>query len=253
MEPHQVFKRYTRHQSGCDHPGFRREELAHLVRLTPTTPDGEGFVQLANLTRDNVDAAIDEQIAYFKALGFAFEWKHHDFNTPENLKERLLAHGFKPDDTEALMVYDVVSHEPWKGSLPDGIRVERIESIEQLGDVADANTRANNRPWPPLVEWLTRAFARMAIFCAYDGTEPIGSGWIEFPTGSEFAGIYGGGVVPAYRGKGVYSALFEIRVQEARQRGSPLLAVDAGPMSRPILLRKGFEFICETTPFRIPP
>ncbi len=32
-----------------------------------------------------------------------------------------------------------------------------------------------------------------------------------------------------------------------------MIAVDAAPMSRPILLRKGFQFVCETTPFRFKP
>ena len=30
------------------------------------------------------------------------------------------------------------------------------------------------------------------------------------------------------------------------------LCVDAAPLSRPILQRKGFRFVCETTPFRSP-
>jgi GNAT superfamily N-acetyltransferase len=251
MNPREVFERYIRHQTGYEHPGFNREVFAAFVRLTPTTPGNEGFIQLAKLTRDSVDAAIEEQKAHFKSLGFGFEWKHHDFDTPDNLRERLRAHGFKPDDTEALMVLDVMAHPPWHGTLPPGVRVERITTIARIPDVVAAHDRANNEPWTPLAQRLEAAFDVTVIFCAYDGDVPIGSGWVEFPPGSEFTEIHGGAVVAEYRGKGVYSALFDARVQEAKRRGSPFIVVDAGPMSRPILLRKGFEFICETTPYRM--
>lgn len=252
MNPREVFERYTRHQSKSDHPGFVREVFPEFVRLTPTTPGGEGFIQLVKLTRENVDAAIEEQKAYFKSTGFGFEWKHHDFDTPDNLRERLLAHGFKPDNTEALMVLDVPAHPPWRGTLPPGIRVERIATIDRIHDVVAAHDRANNEPWPPLAQRLEAAFDSTVIYCAYDGDVPIGSGWVEFPPGSEFTEIHGGAVVAEYRGKGIYSALFDARVQEARRRGSRFIVVDAGPMSRPILVQKGFEFICETTPYRMP-
>jgi len=251
MNTREVFERYVRHQSSSEHPGFVREVFPEFVRLTPTTPGGEGFIQLARLARDTIDAAIEEQKAHFKSLGFGFEWKHHDFDTPENLRERLLAHGFKPDNTEALMVLDVVAHPPWRGTLPRGVRVERIATVDQIPDVVAAHDRANNEPWPPLARRLEAAFDTTVIFCAYDGDAPIGTGWVEFPPGSEFTEIHGGAVVAEYRGKGIYSALFDARVQEARRRGSRFIVVDAGPMSRPILVRKGFEFICETTPFRM--
>jgi GNAT superfamily N-acetyltransferase len=251
MNPREVFERYARHQSKSEHPGFIREVFPGFVRLTPTTPGGEGFIQLARLTRETVDAAIEEQKTHFESIGFGFEWKHHDFDTPDNLREPLLAHCFKPGNTEALMVLDVAAYPPWRGTLPPGVRVERIATTERIPDVVAAHDRANDEPWPPLAQRLEAAFDTTAIFCAYDGDVPIGTGWVGFPPGSEFSEIHGGAVVAEYRGNGIYSALFDARVQEARRRGSPYIVVDAGPMSRPILLRKGFEFICETTPYRM--
>lgn len=252
MHTQDVFARYAAQLAATDQPGFRSEVFPEFLRLTPTESGASGFVQLAKLTRANVDAAIVRQKTYFASLGFSFEWKHHDFDTPDNLAERLLAHGFKPDDTEALMVYDNAAHKSWTGTLPPGVRVARIETVDQIRDVVVANTRGNNgKPWRPLERALECAFDRTVIFCAYDRDEPIGSGWIEFPPGGDLAEIHGGAVAPEYRGKGIYSALFDVRVQEAIRRGVPYLVVDAAPMSRPILLRKGFQFICETTPYRI--
>ena len=56
-----------------------------------------------------------------------------------------------------------------------------------------------------------------------------------------FAGLYGGGVEPAYRGKGIYRALVAARADEARRRGYRYLTVDAADTSAPILARLGFE------------
>ena len=47
--------------------------------------------------------------------------------------------------------------------------------------------------------------------------------------------------------------MFERRLEAARARGVPYLAVDAAPMSRPILERKGFRYICGTYPMRTRP
>lgn len=55
--------------------------------------------------------------------------------------------------------------------------------------------------------------------------------------------LFGGGVLPQARGRGVYRALVRARWEDAKQRGTPALTVQAGRMSRPVLERLGFEFI----------
>jgi hypothetical protein len=47
--------------------------------------------------------------------------------------------------------------------------------------------------------------------------------------------------------------LYAARVESARQRGIPYIAVDASSMSQPILERYGFTKLCTTTPFTIEP
>ena len=51
----------------------------------------------------------------------------------------------------------------------------------------------------------------------------------------------GGAVLPEARGRGVYRALVHARWEQAVARGTPLLVVQAGPMSAPILTGLGFE------------
>lgn len=53
--------------------------------------------------------------------------------------------------------------------------------------------------------------------------------------------LCGGATLPEGRGQGAYRALIEARWQAAVERGTPVLVVQAGAMSRPILERLGFE------------
>ena len=53
--------------------------------------------------------------------------------------------------------------------------------------------------------------------------------------------LMGGAVLPEARGRGVYRTLVRARWEHAVRRGTPLLVVQAGPMSEPILTGLGFE------------
>ena len=57
--------------------------------------------------------------------------------------------------------------------------------------------------------------------------------------------LYGGGVLPEARGRGVYRALVRARWDFAVRCGTPALTVQAGRMSRPVLEPLGFGLIAE--------
>jgi GNAT superfamily N-acetyltransferase len=61
----------------------------------------------------------------------------------------------------------------------------------------------------------------------------------------EAVALFGGSVLPAARGRGVYRALVRARWDHAVARGTPVLVVQAGAMSRPVLTGLGFESHCE--------
>jgi len=56
-------------------------------------------------------------------------------------------------------------------------------------------------------------------------------------------GWAGGGTRPEHRGRGAYRALVRARWDAAVERGTPILTVGAGAMSRPILERLGFTIV----------
>lgn len=62
-------------------------------------------------------------------------------------------------------------------------------------------------------------------------------------TASAGLNLLGGAVSRAARGRGVYRALIARRWQLAAHRGTPVLTVQAGPLSQPILERLGFRTV----------
>ncbi len=108
-------------------------------------------------------------------------------------------------------------------------------------------------PSPELGERLLLQFREapesMRMVVAMAGDQPVSAARVEFVQGTDFAGLWGGGTVPAWRGKGIFRALVAYRAGLAAARGYRYLQVDALPTSRPILERLGFRPVAATTPY----
>ena len=104
-----------------------------------------------------------------------------------------------------------------------------------LADSLDAERTAD-----PDALAIVIAEAEDAVVCA---------GWVRFERGSEFATLWGGATLPAWRGRGIYRATVAYRANLAAERGLRYLEVDASGESRPILERLGFVAVTTTTPF----
>jgi GNAT superfamily N-acetyltransferase len=94
---------------------------------------------------------------------------------------------------------------------------------------------------------------QVQMVVAMAGDEPVSAARVEFVPGTEFAGLWGGGTVPAWRQKGIFKALVAYRAGLAADRGYRYLQVDALPTSRPILVRLGFQPVARTTPYVFTP
>jgi GNAT superfamily N-acetyltransferase len=76
-------------------------------------------------------------------------------------------------------------------------------------------------------------------WAAYDEGRPVGFGrGVDMEDG---VALMGGAVLPEARGRGVYRALVRARWAHAVARGTPLLVVQAGAMSAPVLDGLGFQ------------
>lgn len=226
-------------------PDMEKETLPHVVRFVRPAP-GMSFVLYSRLDDDNVDAAIQEQIAYFSAKKQPFEWKVYAHDTPPDLKERLAIHGFEVEDTDAIMVLDLREAPP---SLLEPVTADvRPITADQLDDAISVEEEV----WGGNFEWMRERMGNhlavpgyLSMHVAYVEGIPACAGWIYFQPNSHFASLWGGSTVPAYRKRGLYTAVLAARVQEAIDRGYHFVTIDASPMSRPILVRHGFRQVTE--------
>lgn len=248
MVPHEIFRAYADERKRFAPAGYRLESLYGLTRLTPMADGLDGVVMFSELPDPFIDEAIAAQVDYFQRIERPFEWKVYTFDRPSDLSQRLEQRGFEPGVRESFLVGRVAElpRVPPAGSF----MIKRITSVAAIGDIVAVQESVWSRGLPWLGPMLAGALERTALFCAYEGDRPIGTGWIEFPAGCSFADLHGGAVLPEHRGRGIYSAIHAARVAEAKSRGVAYLAADATPMSSPLLLRKGFRHVCDTTPYR---
>jgi GNAT superfamily N-acetyltransferase len=184
--------------------------------------------------------AIAEREAAFFA-GQEVEWKLYSHDRPPGLETELAAAGFIQNEAETFLACEVTSLMRLDATGDFDVREARDE--QGVGDFAAANAEAFGRDEGARIEaWLEGlGDPRQRLFVAYDDGEPVASARLELPSGRSFAGLYGGGVRPAWRGRGIYRALIAARAQEARRRGYRWVTVDALETSRPILERLGFR------------
>ena len=247
----ETFERYAEARRNAHIAGYRLEALPDITRYRPAGADDEALLAFARFPAA-ADARIRDELQWVRDHGWAAEWKVHDFDQPPDLRLLLEAQGLAAHHVEALMVLEVANARIAAPS-PDGIVVEQAS-----GAALDELAAVQEEVWACRLPWLAGALHAMAdhahgsaaVFCARDGAKAVGSGWIDFHGGSPFAQLCGGAVLESHRGRGVYSLLFARRLAEAAARGVPYIAVDAAPMSRPILERKGFVYVCGTYPMR---
>lgn len=228
-----------------EYPGVRREVTPHVIRYL----DEQGFfnaVLYSQLTAENADDVIAGEIDYFKRLGLGFEWKWFAHDTPADLQQRLEAHGFDIGEEEAVVVLSLADAPPRLFEPGDHV-IRKLTDPAQIQDIVQIETEVWNEDSTYLGEMLKNEMQssgdQTSIYVAYVDDKPVSCAWVRFPTGSQFASLWGGSTIAEYRGRGLYKALLAIRAQEARARGSSFLLVEASPMSRPILERLGFVCI----------
>ena len=246
---------------------LRRE--AELLGATDVTADGPlvrgifdrgGFVSyrdLGRLTGSALDALICRTVAYFRDETDVeeFEWKTRGHDAPADLAEHLTAAGLTPDAEETVMIGEA-SALAVPVALPDDVILRRIDP-ESATFLKDAHRLAAMQVHVfgsgPSAESLIRRMSTLddltEVWIAEAGGEVVCAGRLEVVPETQFAGLWGGGTLESWRGRGIYRALVSARAASAVTRGVRYLQSDCTSMSQPILERAGLSRVTTTTPF----
>lgn len=246
-----LFDRDLREGAQPDGPDARIERVGKVIRQVASARGWNGVVW-SDLDEAGADAAIADQIAHYTGLGHEFEWKLYGHDQPVDLGRRLRAAGFTPEPEETLMIGEVadliLDAEP-----PEGIRVLPVTDRAGVDLVADVHEKAfgtdASRLRHQLLARLTDDPDTVVAVVALADDTPVSAARMELVPGTRFAGLWGGGTVEDWRGRGIYRALVAHRARAAADRGYRYLQVDASSQSRPILERLGFHALTTTTPY----
>ncbi|WP_189857609.1 GNAT family N-acetyltransferase [Streptomyces poonensis] len=246
------FDRDVRQGARPDTPDARIDRVDGVVRLVTGEGHGGDSVLWSDLDEATADEAVAAQLRYFAGLGRAFEWKLYGHDRPADLGKRLRAAGFTPEPEETLMIADL--SRVALDAEPPLLRVTDAAGVDMMAEV---HARAFGRDSASMHRDLLARIAAdpdtVAAVLALAGDRPVSAARMELVPGTRFAGLWGGGTVEDWRGRGIYRALVSYRARLAAELGYRYVQVDAGDMSRPVLERLGFVPLTTTTPYLSPP
>jgi GNAT superfamily N-acetyltransferase len=199
------------------------------------------FIGWWDFAPERLGEIAEREAAFFRARGQGAEWKVFSHDRPAGLEAALAAAGWTGEEAETFVVSDMEQGMPPADRVA-GLEIREVSDPTGFADFLAVNAAANGRPARQSVDELEKTVddPGLAYFVAYADGYPASSGGLHLLPGRAFAGLYSGGTVPDYRGRGVYRALVAARAAEARRRGYRYLWVDARETSRPILERLGF-------------
>ena len=182
------------------------------------------------------------------------EWKTRGHDRPPEVFEQLRSAGFTPEDPETVLIGRATDLAAGTSRLlPESVTIRRAAAEEDLRAVAAMESEV----WGEDLSWIAEDLAgrvglggdSVTVFVAEANGRVISAAWLVAHPPTDFAGLWGGAVIPAWRGRGLYRALVIERAKLAASRGVTYLQVDASDDSRPILERLGFMAITTTTPY----
>jgi GNAT superfamily N-acetyltransferase len=220
--------------------------------------EGQGFVTygpLDPLDPEQLRELVAATVAHFveQPQISTVEWKTRGHDPIPALGAILQAHGFVPGEEESVMMGDA-DRLALDLPLPAGVTVRPIRDrtdVEAAAALADEVFGSTTSP-ARIEEWIRRTSPEVdeiELWVAEADGRMVSAGRLDPVPGTTVAGIWGGGTLPAWRGRGIYRALLAERARSALRRGYPVLHSDSTAYSRPILERSGLVRVTTTTPY----
>ncbi|GAB2572305.1 GNAT family N-acetyltransferase [Microlunatus antarcticus] len=244
-------------RTDAETPSAIRVERLGPLRLV-TFAGGRGFVTYRDLAGADAETIADwvaqalDHYAGDPAID-RVEWKTRGHDHAPGLHDALIKRGFAPEETESIVIgrADLLDVDV---SLPDGVHLRRVtdeadvRAMSAMQDIAFGDAVSAE-----MADALLRRLALddgMELWVAESAGDVVGAGRLEPVVGTDFAGVWGGAVLPTWRGRGIYRALTAVRARSALALGKTLVHSDSTAWSRPILERSGLVAVSTTTPYR---
>jgi hypothetical protein len=162
-----------------------------------------------------LDALIARQRDFFAARGEAVEWKTRGHDLPADLPARLRVAGFVPEDRETVLI-GVAAGMAADPVLPAGVSLRQVTADADMRTIAAMESEVWGQDWGWLADDLIARIASapddIAVFAVDDQAAGrlVSAAWLVFYPGTDFAGLWGGSTLAAWRGRGIYHALVAV-------------------------------------------
>jgi len=227
-----------------NYPEARKEITNDVVRFIRRAP-GMNFVSFTFADCPELDRVISKEISYLAPMEQPFTWKVYEHDCLPMMGNALLANGFASDnEPAAVMILDVnqVPASRYKAAKAEVRLITDQDGLKDIVQVLDGVYGGHN-------DWVYERMGLhlqipgyLSMYAAYVDGQPASIAWTYFP-GRNFATLFGGTTLAEYRKRGLYTSLLHLRLKEIRERGYPFAVVEAGPMSRPIVAKHGFQHL----------
>ena len=229
-----------------------RSEVEGVRRDPARSPAASGWSSPERVEESQIEHLVD---AVRQALRLEEReraiWSVPEASAPAGLAQRLLALGMRPDDVpgrEARHAQMACVKKPPPG--PPDLVVRPAETFDEFRAALLVAPEAFGMDEPARKSFEEQAEHLWPFRSAPGSTHTfvaLADGGVVAFAGARYGrtAVYlaGGGTHPDYRGRGAYRALVRARWEAAAARGTPVLTVGAGAMSRPILERLGFSIV----------
>jgi acetyltransferase (GNAT) family protein len=219
--------------------GVDRTWFDGILRITQ---GDRHFIDWWDFAPDRMAAIVAREAARVRSLDGELGWLVYGHDRPEGLGRALADAGF--EDLFGLEKFLAIEASvAAKVERPPGVDVRQVRTEEDLASYAGVLRAAfGEEDWTTNDFYLPRLHdPTLVLLVAYVDGEPAATGRLEMPKETPFALLGDGGVVPQYRGAGLYRAIVADRAVEAVRQGARYLCVNAWETSRPTLERLGFE------------
>ncbi len=243
-------------RTDAETPSALHVQMLSTLRLV-TFAGGQGFITYPHFDGSETIGLADliaPALEYFKAqpqiTSVEFKTRGHDI--APGLDRQLAAHGFIAQESESIMIgplESLVSEEP----VPPGVELRSITSEADVIAMSTMLSEVFKEPYDPrIAQSLSARLATkdgMQLWVASVNGRMVGAGRLEPVRGTQFVGLWGGGVLKEFRGRGIYRALTSTRAKSAVDSGYKYVHSDSTEYSRPILERNGLLKVSTTTPY----
>ncbi|MBP7686334.1 MAG: hypothetical protein KA765_00395 [Thermoflexales bacterium] len=204
-------------------------------------------------TAEEADERIAATIEFHRQRNCGFQWMVDPFDTPADLCARLERHGLVYAGDAATMAHthldqlDIPINPDITIEVMDGHNDESIDAMMGIMIACfnfPPDQAAQQRPiWVERMRDPAQAERNINYLARLNG-QPAGFARLSLNAGVAY--LAAGSTLPQFRGQRVYSTLLRRRLEDARDRGYHVAAIQAEPLSRPIVARYGFKEYART-------